>query len=131
MSDLPSRIKAKISIDERTGKVVTNLVSVPKYSIHTFQTEDGMMAGTEVYFEGRLWYPVVYGQKGEKGWLIPRAKFLIPEEITYWNIHLQKEDTELDIQTYFRTIDNANWTHYQTELHRVSFEALKIAFGGY
>ncbi len=87
--------------------------------------------GTEIFFEGRLFYPVLWAHKSEVGWNVTKPDFLIQEEMFFFNPHLKREETELDLQGFFKTIDPSNWKYYMSELNNQAFEAVKIALKTY
>jgi hypothetical protein len=127
--DQPSKVKAFVHVDD--GKVALKFKEVPKYDLKIDKIDEQYIMGTEIFFEGRLFYPVLWAHKSEVGWNVTKPDFLIQEEMFFFNPHLKLEETELDLQAFFKTIDPANWKHYIDELNNQAFEAVKIAFKTY
>ena len=124
-----SKVKAVVSL--KNGHVDINLKKVPKFGLSIDSIDDQPIMGKEIFFEGRLFYPVLWAHKSELGWNVTKPDFLIKEELFFFNPHLKREETELDLQGFFKTIDTQNWKHYIEELNEQSFEALKIALSNY
>lgn len=125
----PSKVKAILHVDNGRPEVAFKVV--PKFTLKLDELNDQPIFGTELFFEGRLFYPVVWAQKGPQGWCVTKPDFMILDEMFFFNPHLKKEESELDLQGFFKTLDPQNWKAYMEELNEQAFQALKFAFGDY
>jgi hypothetical protein len=129
ITNTPQKVKAIVHVDN--GKVEVSFKPVPKFGLKIDEIDGQPIMGTELFFEGRLFYPVVWAHKSEVGWNVTKPDFLIQEELFFFNPSLKREETELDLQGFFKTIDPANWKRYIEELNNQGFEAVKIALNNY
>ena len=115
----------------KNGILSVDVIEVPKFSMKVDELDGQPICGTDLFFEGRLFYPCTFLQKGEKGWLIIGPNFITKDDIFFFNPHLKKEETELDLQGWARTKEPDRWRYYLSELYDESLKAVKLAIGGH
>lgn len=127
MSDImPS--KHKMFVDVTSGVPIVKIIEVPKYGLKQFMSKEGEpIFGTEVFFEGKNWFPVVYGQKTKNGWGVP-ADFQTDDDVLFWCEEMNEEEMEYDIQNYFIEKEGHRAGYFMRELRRQSLIALKKCF---
>jgi len=127
--------KKALALHVDNGKIETKIKDVPKFQIRTDTLNGEPIFGTELVFDSgtfhRLFYPVIWAHKTDKGYLIPNPDFLIQEEIFFFNQHLKKEETELDLQAWCKDQFDVYWREGLDYIYIKGFEAIKIAFKGY
>jgi hypothetical protein len=117
--------KKRLNIIEKpNGDLGVQVTTVERYPILKYETEDNKLAGTELYFEGKVWFPVLDFHKTDNGY----GCFMDKAQMYFWNPNLQEEETELSIQSYFKEIDGNNWRDYRDELINLSWTSIQIAF---
>jgi len=115
-----------IVVEKPNGRFDLKFETVKKYPVLKYEDGDNKLGGTELYFEGKLWFPVLDFHKVDNGY----GCFMSKDQMYFWNTYLNQEETELSIQSFFRELDPENWRHYRDELIDHSWTAIQIAFNG-